>query len=135
MHCDHSTKMNISVKLEVELYFLRRRQMPYYNVKPKFHSCLCIGHVNYLIFSVTLSCEERKANKEISIRHPAIIAKFYCTAILVVLAIKLTTLACYIYFIKFAYFKAYIKVKTDLTPLLWIPTALSGCYVYLSYSV
>lgn len=38
--------------------------MPYFNVKPKFHSCLCI--VNYLIFSVTLSSEERKANKEIS---------------------------------------------------------------------
>lgn len=40
--------------------------MPYYNVKPKFHSCLCIGQVNCSIFSVTLSCKERKANKEIS---------------------------------------------------------------------
>lgn len=39
--------------------------MPY-NVKPKFHSCLCIGKVNDLIFSVTLRSAETKAGKEIS---------------------------------------------------------------------
>lgn len=41
---------------------------------------------------------------------------FYCTAILVVLAINLTTLACYITITfgeKIAYIKAFIKAKTE----------------------
>lgn len=39
--------------------------MPY-NVKPKFHSCLCIGKVNDLIFSVTLRSAATKASNELS---------------------------------------------------------------------
>lgn len=70
--------------------------MPY-NVKPKIHSCLRNGKVNDLIFSVTLRSAQTKANKELSKNKASCNnSEGLLYSNLVVLAIKLTTLACHI---------------------------------------
>lgn len=72
----------------------------------------------YLTFSVTLSSTKRNVRVLASICYTIKgerVCVVYLTAISVVLAINLTTSACYndYYFVKIAYIKAYIRVKTE----------------------
>lgn len=70
--------------------------MPY-NAKPKLHNCLRNGKVNDLIFSVTLRTAQTKANKELSKNKASSNnSEGLLYSSLVVLAIKWSTLACYI---------------------------------------